>query len=170
MMLMFPFITMLRTVIISIFLFIYVSIQLLKVFKNLALDLFLWTRYFFFLLIYNVHCFLEHMILPILCFIWWINLCVRCAKECHQKKALILSLKTSKSRRVVPYSKSLYLFSSYQIEGCFKHLSPLSRLQSYTTPVVSKSKLNCVSTLSYNMLYKTKLSRIPRRRHIARIL
>ena len=160
MMLMFPFMALLCTVITSIFLFIYVSIQLLKVFKNLVQDLFIWTRYFFFLLIYNVHCFLEHIFLPILYFIWWINLCVCCAKECHQKKATILTLKTSKSRRVVPYKKSLCLWSSYQVEGCFIHLSPL---QSFTTPVVSKSKLSCDSALSYKTLYKTKLSRVPRR-------
>ena len=107
----------------------------------------IWTRYFFFLLICNVHCFLEHMILPILCFIWWINLCACCAKESHQKKATILTLKTSKSRRVVPYSKSLHLYSSYQVEGCYKHISPLSRLHASTTSIVSKSKLNCVLIL-----------------------
>ena len=102
-----------------------------------------------------------------MCFIWWINLCVCCAKESHQKKATILTLKTSKSRRVVPYKKSLCLWSSYQIEGCFIHLSPL---QSFTTPVVSKSKLSCDSALSYKTLYKTKLSRVPRRGPIARTL
>ena len=155
MMLMFPFMAMLRTVITSISLFIYVSIQLLKVFKNLALDLFIWTRYFFFLLIYNVHCFLEHMFLPILYLIWWINLCVCCAKECHQKKATTLTLKTSKSRRVVPYGKNLCLFDVPRV------LPPFLNSNLYVFGVTKKSPvfdfctaLDCLKAL---MIFPTCL-------------
>ena len=110
------------------------------------------------------------MLSPITCFYWWMSLCVCFCKECLKNEATKLSLRTSKTERLVPFDRRLCLYSSYQIEGCFVHLSPLSRIQASMTSLVSKSRC-CLSTLSYKTLYKrTKLFRIPRRGPIARIL
>ena len=98
------------------------------------------------------------------------SLCVCCCKECFKNKATKITLRNSRTEKLVPFDRKLCLYSSYQIEGCFVHLSPLSRIQASLTSVVSKSKC-CLSFLSYKMLYKkTKSFRIPRKGLIARTL
>ena len=116
---------------------------------------FAWFCFLILISTYTSHYILEHILSPITCLCWWMSLCVCCCKEYFKNKATKITLRNSKTEKLVPFDGKLCLYSSYQNEGSFVHLSPLSRIQASMTSVVSKRKC-CLSVLSYKTLYERK--------------
>ena len=165
----FPSMTMFRTATFSLTHIFIIITQFLKAIIYIIKELFAWFCFLVSISTYTSHYILEHILSPITCLCWWMSLCVCCYKECFKNKATMITLRKSKTEKLVPYDRKLCLFSSYQIEGCFIYLSPLLRIQTSLTTVVSKSKC-CLLFLSYKTLYKTESCRIPRKGLIARTL
>ena len=149
----FPSMTIVRTAIFFLNItFIIINLSL-KASFHVIKELLAWFCFLILISTYTSHYILEHMLSPITCFYWWMSLCVCCYKECLKNEATKLTLRTSKTERLVPFDRRLCLYSSYQIEGCFVHLSPLSRIKASMTSVVPKIKY-CLSMLSCKTLYK----------------
>ena len=155
----FPSMTIVRTAIFFLnLIFIIINLSL-KASFHVIKELLAWFCFLILISTYTSHYILEHILSPITCLFWWISLCVCCCKECFKNEATKLTLRYSKTERLVPFDRRLCLYSSYQIEGCFVHLSPLSRIQASMTSLVSKSKCH-LSVLSYKTYKRTKLFRI----------